>query len=61
MNLKNENVYGSCASAEPMAEAVNRIPIQSNTFFLPYLSVGLPPKIEPTTVPQSAIDMMKNP
>src|SRR4030095_7155224 len=61
MKRKNENVYGSCATADPTAETLNRIPTQSRTFLLPYLSVGIPPKSAPTTVPHNAIDITNNP
>src|SRR5690606_29212583 len=36
-------------------------PSQNKVFFLPNRSVGMPPKREPSTVPQSAMDMMKMP
>src|SRR5687767_4973502 len=61
MKRKKENEYGPGARAEPMAEMVNKSPIQINTFFLPYFSVGMPPKIAPTTVPHKAMDIMKKP
>src|SRR5688572_30287418 len=61
MKRKKENVYGSCASAEPTADTLNRIPIHSSTFFRPYCSVGRPPVREPNTVPHKAIDIIKNP
>ena len=61
MNRKNENIYGSGARAEPTAEMKYRIPIQNNVFFRPKKSQGIPPKTEPITVPQRAIDMINVP
>ena len=43
------------------AERLNKIPIQTNTFFRPNFCVGIPPNMAPTTVPHNAIDMIKNP
>src|SRR5205809_675785 len=37
------------------------MPIQINTFFLPYFCVGIPPHKAPTTVPHKAIDIIKKP
>ena len=59
INLKNENIYGLGANAEPIADTKNNIPIQNNVFFRPHLSQGIPPINEPNTVPQNAIDIMK--
>ena len=61
INLKKEKVYGSCAKAEPIADAINITPNHINTFLRPYFSVGAPANTEPITVPHKAIDIIKNP
>ena len=44
-----------------MAETEYKTPIQTSVGLRPNISVGLPPKSEPKTVPHSAMDMMKVP
>ena len=61
MKRKKEKEYGSQANMEPTAETEKSTPIQINVGFRPRMSVGLPPKSEPKTVPQRAMDMMKVP
>ncbi|MNL40948.1 hypothetical protein D3C87_1633290 [compost metagenome] len=61
INLKAANTNGSFAKAAPTAEMKYKIPIQNSVFLRPILLVGIPPKIAPTTVPQSAIAITTEP
>lgn len=61
MNLKKANTQGSVATAEPTAETKYNTPIQKRVFLRPSLSVGMPPKMAPITVPQSAEAMTTKP
>ena len=44
-----------------MADIEYNTPIQNKVFFLPSRSHGIPPKREPRTVPQRAMDIIKVP
>ncbi|PLB18706.1 MAG: hypothetical protein TRG1_2378 [Flavobacteriaceae bacterium FS1-H7996/R] len=61
MNLKNANVQGSLAKADPTADMVYSTPIHIKVFLRPILLVGIPPKKAPTTVPQSAMPITTTP
>ena len=61
INLKNANIQGSLAKADPIADTKYNTPIQNNVFFRPHRSVGNPPNIAPNTVPHNAEDTTINP